>query len=773
MPTPLPVLDIRTLLPAGFGVRDQYLCTLLPVTPLPVWLEEHLEDEKARTTSDLFKLLSQAHLEFMYVRTLRPARPQLARAEETHSIWAKAMPLLKLDDAFKAPDGYSHTISTHIRQFTTSVSNLWEGPTYYRSLEYLIRILLRIHLAPEREKRQQDRAARGHQRLRQQKEVVEASIFKISRSTWRWKMARLWDKLAITFDSNKPKRVQAILRQLYHLQAQEPTASGGNLPNLEQQLIRISGKTLDQCSCADDATCSASVEITATDLSQQVELNADGEAKDDDFADLEDLGDLDELDDLDDADDTANDVKDSSAPRLRALQCVLKMLLESPSISSPVDKNYVAKTAHKGKTFTDNECSIVARLFNLLQKYVPKRRRDDNGHTSPPLGHVALRAPVVMIANAVMRATHYTKFSQTISPQISMGTTQALCMGAREVYETFCGSRAGRFDIKDAGGTPITTTTKATSSAELKKATFGAFLDLNKIENICRQYGLRFANRVTFVDKRTIIITGHVIPHGSDRRGHPVRSHYDERKKGRSKRQQGRDWVGEFNKTGLTKEHIEQCSLKAAEDLADAKANIKKLRKDLANRETTQTTASRALAEAKRTAVAVSTSSTSQHSLDVADSTAATSDHIKNCYKVLQHARQEVRSVRVAAFPQEEALRHLSYQSYYWNKLLIAARSTHKMKGTDKTSSPQTLTEVTWTQCRVEDTTDLLNINQLCNSPRGRVVFGGTDYGVCKMSVTVPQTMEDIEQHLGRYQALVKGKLSGHFSFALGEKVSC
>ncbi|KAG0302706.1 hypothetical protein BGZ98_007297 [Dissophora globulifera] len=86
MPTPLPALDIRTSLPAGFSIRDQYLCTLLPVASLPMWLEEHLEDEKAHTTSNLFKLLSQAHLEFMYIRILRPARPQLAKAEERHSI---------------------------------------------------------------------------------------------------------------------------------------------------------------------------------------------------------------------------------------------------------------------------------------------------------------------------------------------------------------------------------------------------------------------------------------------------------------------------------------------------------------------------------------------------------------------------------------------------------------------------------------------------------------------------------------------------------------
>ncbi|KAK3821278.1 MAG: hypothetical protein J3Q66DRAFT_149810 [Benniella sp.] len=39
-------------------------------------------------------------------------------------------------------------------------------------------------------------------------------------------------------------------------------------------------------------------------------------------------------------------------------------------------------------------------------------------------------------------------------------------------------------------------------------------------------------------------------------------------------------------------------------------------------------------------------------------------------------------------------------------------------------------------------------------SKERRVGFAGTDYGVCKMGVTVPQSLDQIETHLNRYQVL-------------------
>ncbi|KAK3826050.1 MAG: hypothetical protein J3Q66DRAFT_396951 [Benniella sp.] len=48
-------------------------------------------------------------------------------------------------------DGVSWTMTGLIRQFRTSVNNLWEGPLYSKLQDHLLSVLLRIHLAPIRE----------------------------------------------------------------------------------------------------------------------------------------------------------------------------------------------------------------------------------------------------------------------------------------------------------------------------------------------------------------------------------------------------------------------------------------------------------------------------------------------------------------------------------------------------------------------------------------------------------------------------------------------
>src|SRR5690349_6536094 len=92
--------------------------------------------------------------------------------------------------------------------------------------------------------------------------------------------------------------------------------------------------------------------------------------------------------------------------RLRALQAVLKILVESPCLQKDVDVNWVRKTAHSNSNFTTNECKVVAKLANLLRPFTPKRSYDDDEEKfKDPPAHVVLRAPLVTIANAVLRAT--------------------------------------------------------------------------------------------------------------------------------------------------------------------------------------------------------------------------------------------------------------------------------------------------------------------------------------------------------------------------------
>jgi hypothetical protein len=74
----------------------------------------------------------------------------------------------------------------------------------------------------------------------------------------------------------------------------------------------------------------------------------------------------------------------------------------------------------------------------------------------------------------------------------------------------------------------------------------------------------------------------------------------------------------------------------------------------------------------------------------------------------------------------------------------------------------------TWTRFIIEDFTERLDIKQLlvnCRGKNRRVVFAGTDYGMCKMSETCAQTLEEIQAHINRYQVLLVSSSSPLKSF--------
>ncbi|KAF9970392.1 hypothetical protein BGZ75_002297, partial [Mortierella antarctica] len=148
--------------------------------------------------------------------------------------------------------------------------------------------------------------------------------------------------------------------------------------------------------------------------------------------------------------------KEPSRSRLRALQSVLKVLLESNKIKDPINRSWVRKTAHKDSDFTDVECDVVAHIANVLRPYIPRRRpgtEEDKSRTS--LAHVCLRAPLAIIANTVLRMTGYVDFTRKISPQISTGRPHALSIGATGIYEVLCSEKGG-FSIEDSHGNQIT-----------------------------------------------------------------------------------------------------------------------------------------------------------------------------------------------------------------------------------------------------------------------------------------------------------------------------
>lgn len=175
---------------------------------------------------------------------------------------------------------------------------------------------------------------------------------------------------------------------------------------------------------------------------------------------------------------------------------MLLILLESPSIKEDIDVNWVRKTAHKHDEFTDKECKVVAQLANALRHFVPKRRpREDGLGFQGSLPCMVLRAPLVLIANTILAATGYTRFTRRIAPQISPADMHGLHLGAVGVYETLCSENERQFDILDKNGLPLVNRANVTAIPGNKDAVFASIFDLNKIKNICKTHGLEFHDR--------------------------------------------------------------------------------------------------------------------------------------------------------------------------------------------------------------------------------------------------------------------------------------
>jgi len=361
-------------------------------------------------------------------------------------------------------------------------------------LDYLLKTLLRMHLAPRREAALYDRK-KAHRTRSEKRSTNAASLLSLSNnSLWKKKHKSLCNALAkelVRYDGDRTKKgPQVILKALQNHSGRKPTGS-------------VSASASASTSASTSASASAST-FTSGDgnlpeedlddiLEEHLEFNQDG-----DLDNIEEDLDLDfneEVQNVGNPSSSSSSEKESSANKIKALKVVLTMLVESPSINYAIDAAYVKRLAHTGKEFTDDEATLVAKLANLLRPYVPKRRPGKGTRTVASLAHVALRAPIVLLANAVLRATGYHNFTRSISPEVSPSATHSIHIGAVALYEIFLSQRRQRFVIP---GLPITRVESVTNPRENADAIIWAFFDFNKVTSICNRHKLDFHKKYIY-----------------------------------------------------------------------------------------------------------------------------------------------------------------------------------------------------------------------------------------------------------------------------------
>jgi hypothetical protein len=462
--------NIQHILPRNFELRDPSCKPNLSVSSLPEHLHDQLiasKNDNSKAKDDLSLLLSQNHLQYLFSQFLGVRQRKSSSSTgvsqrkssgstgvvnilSKHPLWDRITNLIR-ESSVPIPDlpldGLAYTVNEHIRQLSTAIANMWEGSIYKKSLDYLLRILLRIHLAPKREQRYQER-------IKSRRSNRTCATKQTPRKRKRSVIA-LCDQLCEALQHQDPAehRVNVVIQRLLKLNLFKPEPS----PNLSKGLK----------------------------LEQQLQsLNSTYEDDESDYSD--DGTDIDANDLYDD------DTIEPSRSRLKSLQAILTTLLESPNVNEKIDNNWVRKTAYPGSNLTTRECKVITKLVTLLRPYIPKRCPDSDGTYHEATPHVTLRAPLVLIANTILRATGYHRFTRDVSPQISPSTPQSLILGAKGMFEVFCGKSDNQYSIVGLSGSPLI---NGNDVSRNKQAIFGSFFNMEKLQSLCRSHGLVFADR--------------------------------------------------------------------------------------------------------------------------------------------------------------------------------------------------------------------------------------------------------------------------------------
>lgn len=279
-------------------------------------------------------------------------------------------------------------------------------------------------------------------------------------------------------------------------------------------------------------------------------------------------------------------------------------------------------------------------------------------------------------------------------------------------------------------------------------------------------------DRMVFVDRYTIRIMGEVIAHDEDGRvGYPIRSVYEKRKRGKGARSGGGQWAAELERIGLSTEEIEAKAEEATENIKKDEREVRKLRKDAAVLQAEQMKASSRLKrsdKAKRESGVEalpefeSEPGGSENEDDASEAlpefepepggSENEDDASEDLYGALVVARGALRAKHSELIPQEVNLQRHRKERYYWNKLSKVSTSKRKSNKASKTQD----TVPSWSWPMAEDSVKRLDISKL-QKAQGQdkvIVFAGTDYGIRRMSETVPQTYNEIQAHINRFWVL-------------------
>ncbi|KAF9344412.1 hypothetical protein BGX34_005696, partial [Mortierella sp. NVP85] len=438
-PAPEANFELSRLVPPAFQSSD--FQSTLAVAPLTRSVCDSIELNASRSRSlqdDRFKLLNHEHLKRSYTQVIKAASdPEtlIDMTDDAHPLWTSIVSdIVATEYSFQPPpNGLSQTTQVHIQQAAKSIENHWSATLYQKSFRYTVLNALRLRLAPERfKKNEQRRIAKAVEKSKAKtdaKEEAEAEAEEdaeqrpepFSLMRWRGLIKDRFNELGRVVrkhdtDETAMPRVSAILKSLRHLKEKEPQCSDGPPKLIEKISLRQR-----------EAQARAEANVPSQQPDQEAHhdkslgQSTDGSPDDEEEGDFDGLypndedqeqaavdfdeqfteGDLQTGQDIDVDDPVEEQEVESSGSQIKRLFTVVNTLVHSPHIHNRVNKGNVKKALLKNMVCTDQELIAARDLVNALLPFTPKRVLTENGHRDPT-PHVVLFSPMVTIAQAFL-----------------------------------------------------------------------------------------------------------------------------------------------------------------------------------------------------------------------------------------------------------------------------------------------------------------------------------------------------------------------------------
>ncbi|OAD00506.1 hypothetical protein MUCCIDRAFT_185348 [Mucor lusitanicus CBS 277.49] len=672
-----PGFAIARLLPAGY-VKSEHCNVTHSALPIPTAFFA-----SPNLAQDFDLLFQKSHLALMqsYFFGVRGALESSLTAHPVQkALFQSLIPCNVTPQKYNAHGLSSAECQNVANKIQTNIGNMWKGNKIFKHLlNKLLHALLSIHLAPDREaQRQEAKTKRDKGKSKDKGKGKEratplppsaggpsttqsASIKPFTRNAFR----NIRHGETKKINSYQAKKEQDPSNPKWDSKIQHCQSRIDRC----YHLYKNSPRSIETPSAVDDDD----EKVVSVEDQEEEEENEEAQAQ-----------------------------PDVSRRRLRVLTAVCRDLLLDDGIAACTEEHI--KKLLKDPQQPEVDCCL--NLVTRLKPYIPKKDAQNS---------LARVLPFCLLANDTLGFTGYNKFQRKLLPDPQFTHQYPLSLSAQTIYYAL-DRGPDRLIMYSYDGSVLISATKANQN---KDACYNSIFDLNAVQQVCKSYGLTFAQHMTLMPGlKTVRILG----------CRPKKATYNEDTKG-DKQQR---WTKEVLQNEIVVREAQKDDDAINADINEAEERVKVLKEELksALKEFDYASFGQKIKDKKKTWIPGVTNNAlygeiQQLKIDR-----------NEAFMKTQHIRQEMRSVRQSLFYMRTAKKNKSKI-----RELNAAKPTATTTAEDIPALRRGGHGVHIGPRRLAQDIDIDN----------DVVFSGTDNGFVTMTETVAFDAKRFAFHLDMF----------------------